>query len=311
MLLPGDQSAFENGGTMSRGPLRAGGTGEPARRQVIGGSLAAAGLLAVPWPRATTLPRATESPIITPPIPLFGLNSREWRAIEGALGGGVRGERCYAPPHTGTSGVPARWFRANAGVKRLVGSFKPDISAVLSGNLDAELHALARQVPSPHMVTAWHEGEEPHSGSGLTAARLQAFHAHVAPIFRDAGKKYVQILGSYSIHTRGKNLPAWISPHVDAVYLDGYQRVTGVTPDDIFGPMEEAITRAVGTRMPRGITETNSAFPGKRPAWFAAAWRYARAHHHQVFLTFWGPGFGWLPGDRATIGVLRRILETP
>jgi hypothetical protein len=289
---------------MSRRLLAANEPGEPTRRQMLGGSLATAGLLLVP------LPRVTQGPMIPASHPVFGMNSRQWSSINSALGGRVRGERCYAPPRTGTDGVPAHWFRAASSVRRLVGSFKPNVSAVLSGKLDAELHALAHQVPSPHIVTAWHEGEEPNSGSGFTAAQLQAFHAHVAPIFKNAGKKYVQILGSYSIHTRGKELPAWVSPHVDAVYLDGYQRVTGVTPHDIFSPMEEAITKAVGKKMPRGITETNSAFPSKRPAWFGAAWNYAMENHHEVFLTFWNADFPWLAGDHATITKLRSISQT-
>ena len=269
---------------------------EVGRRQVLAGfaAIGAAGL--VGRGRATT------------PRPVFGVNSVYWSTVNAAIGGGIKGERCDYPLNA-TPPVPPSWFRTGSSVTAAVGGFRPPIAATIAGQLDAQLHAFAAQVPAGCAVTAWHEGEEagPH-GAHVPAATLLKLHAHCHAIFHAAGVKYVQIVGCYSQYRRGSALPHYISPVVDAVYLDGYQ-LGSETVKDIFGAPAAAITSACGPSMPRGITETNSHNVRGRPAWFADTYAYAQANNHEIYSVFWtsGPHIGWLPNDTATIAALKKI----
>lgn len=243
------------------------------------------------------------------PSPVFGVNQIWWSTVNAAIGGGIKGERCECPPPS----VPSSWFRTGSSVTTAVGSFRPNIEAVLAGDLDAQLRAFAAKVPRGCAVTVWHEGEEagPH-GAHVPPATLRNLHAHCHSIFQAAGAKYVQIVGCYSQFTRGKNLSSYISPVVDAVYLDGYQYHAQETFDDVFAVPAQAITAACGQSMPRGITETNTHNVNGRPAWFSDGYAYAQANQHEVYFCFWTTGkfLSWLPGDSATIAALKKISDS-
>lgn len=253
-----------------------------------------------------SLPITPTRAIMAVPKPVFGADHTAWREVSSAVGARLHGQRCYAP---GRDGVPSRWFRTGGLVRTVVGSIRPDVAAVLSGKLDAQLHAFAAKVPHGSAVTLWHEGEERTHGAGVSPATLVRMHARAARIFRSEGAKYVQIIGGYSPIALGNALPHYICGDVDAVYNDGYQYHQGQSPAEVYGAVAEAITIAAGRNMPRGITETNTQFRSARPRWFTDAWQYVTTHHHQVFFTFWNsdPRYSWQPGDKTTIAVLRRI----
>jgi hypothetical protein len=238
-------------------------------------------------------------------VPVAGVNVQAWNVVNAATGGHMAGERFYSG-----SGVPGGYPHLPGIVRRGVFSFKPNMNDVLSGKLDSQLRALAGKVPAGQAACGWDEGELPHNG--FTPSQIQRFHAHVAPIFRAAGAKYVQIAGSYGEKHFGSRVFAeYISGHVDAVYLDGYGRTAGQAPADIFGPAADAVTSAVGKSMPRGITETNSMIASQRADWIRSAGKLAAAGGYEVFLTFWKAGtpIAWLPHDSETIAVMRGQSE--
>jgi hypothetical protein len=277
---------------------------ELSRRQVLqGGALSTAGLALLP---AAALPAAHARASKAAARPVFGTDHTAWHDVSAAVGARLHGQRCYAP---GRDGVPGRWFHTGGPVRMVVGSIKPDVHAVVSGKLDAQLHAFAAKVPRGSAATLWHEGEERNHGAHVPPATLVRMHARAAKIFRSEGAKYVQVVGGYSPIALGKALPHYICGEVDAVYNDGYQYHPGQGPAEVYGAVAEAITIAAGKHIPRGITETNTQFLGNRPRWFADAWRYVTTHHYHVFFTFWNsePRYRWHSGDHATIGVLRRI----
>jgi hypothetical protein len=238
--------------------------------------------------------------------PVFGADHTAWHTVSSAVRAKLHGQRCYAPGHMG---VPHKWFHTGGRVPHVVGSIRPDIHKVLSGKLDGQLHAFAAKVPHGCAVTLFHEGEERNHGAGVSPATLVRMHARAARIFRSEGARYVQIVGGYSPIALGKALPHYICGEVDAVYNDGYQYHKGQSASEVHGAVAEAVTIAAGKHMPRGITETNTQYKGARPRWFAEAWGYAAAHHHQVFFTYWNsdPRYRWQPGDHATIAELRKI----
>ena len=242
------------------------------------------------------------------PRPVFGVNQLLWSTVYAAIGGGIKGERCDYPPPA----VPSAWFKTGSSVTTAVGSFRPNIEAVLAGKLDAQMRAFAAKIPKGCAITVWHEGEEagPH-GAHVPAATLRKLHAQCHSIFHAAGVKYVQIVGCYSQFTRGKTLSSYISPVVDAVYLDGYQYHSGEPLAHVFAAPAEAITAACGKSMPRGITETNTHSVRGRPAWFSDVYAYAQANQHQVCFCWWGTGphLSWLPNDSATIATLKKIND--
>jgi hypothetical protein len=245
---------------------------------------------------------------------VFGINSLDWKEINAALGGAVPGRRFS---QSGSNrGVPRAWHAQPSTVQLTVASSNPQIAPLLAGELDQVLYDYAATIPAGQVVAIHHEGEA--RQYGRSPATVRAIQEHCYPIFKKASPncRYVQIITTYSWHSRGSQFGEYLSPVVDAIYMDGYQNGFAwftETVSAVFGDVTNAIRQAVGDRMPLGIAECNSNFPSQRPSWFADSWSFAVDQGFEIFFAWFKQQgnfrLGWLPGDTATIQVLRNILE--
>jgi hypothetical protein len=270
------------------------------RREMLRTGLAALGGIA-----GAQLLRANPATASTVSVPVFGVDSQAFAVINSALGGHIPGERCYSP-----EGVPAAWPRVPGSVRLVVASIRPNIQKVLSGGYDSQLRAYAAKIPAGQIVCVWNEGER--HNLGYTAKEISAVQAHCYPILKEGSPhcKVVQVITTYSLLTRGKSLGSYLSPHVDAIYMDSYQLDAGKTVEEDIGATANAIHAAVGSK-PLGIAEVNSQVLGSRANWFKAAWALAKANDYEIFMPFFNSSatYRWLPHDAATISALREMVN--
>jgi hypothetical protein len=236
--------------------------------------------------------------------PIFGIDAEAtYEEFCEALGvASVAGWRAYLTP---SQGIPSAWPGGGntipSGVTFPVVSLKPDISAVLSGALDAALAAYFALVPAGAAVTLWHEGE--HS-AGVSANTLIAMHAHVYPIFHAnaaAGAMYVQIFETFTAYTASSHYPLsqWVCSvanggvNLDGYFLDWYPNTTATDAVDSITPAVTQV-RSVTTSPVIGVTECNYTtdltggitWTGTPAQWFSDAWAYALANNLYCFFPY-------------------------
>jgi hypothetical protein len=212
-------------------------------------------------------------------VALFGANHVLTGSTQNVL-------RIYNQPD---EDVPAAFPGRNQTIPPgLVGcvSFRPNVAAVIAGDLDEQLTAYFRAAPAGSLVTAWHEGNGSH---GITAADFRAMHVHLANLALAVAPHifYGAIIDAYPVNHEGQQLSEWVPPAVQFVGIDGYQGPkSSTTADDVFAECEAQLAAIPGMG-PRLVTETNTA-DGDQAAWLTDVAAFAFAHNYVGYLVFTG-----------------------
>ncbi|TDD37903.1 hypothetical protein E1287_07550 [Actinomadura sp. KC06] len=193
-------------------------------------------------------------------------NESGWLTYAATVPGPQTVRRTYSSE---AAGVPSSWAVTGAGSdvgkRASVWSFKPNITQMASGALDAQVTNLISSIPDTHvaMLALWAEADRHVRLGAFTAAQWRAAHTRFASIVRAVGKPRVWIYLSHTsylwdpINTRGP-APEDVWPgdgQVDIYGQDGYGYATWPDPETLFGG---GLAEARSRNVPWGIFESGA-----------------------------------------------------
>jgi hypothetical protein len=138
--------------------------------------------------------------------------------------------------------IPATWAASqgspDTGVRASVWSCHPDMTAWLSGSLDAAWNAFLASIPDdgyPKFIIGWHEPDVKVLRGDYTSAQWRTAMAHMSTLIRAAGKPNVYVAGCVSnapwlpLGINGGLHPDdfWIEDCFDVYSIDGYDTAAG------------------------------------------------------------------------------------
>jgi hypothetical protein len=271
---------------------------------------------------------AATHPVFTIPNPIAPAT---WSQINAALGP-VAGFRGYNGPNDYPNGVPTvfpgrKAGPVPAGVTTIVLSFKPNITALLAGSLDAAIIGWLQQFPQNLTIflTAWHEGE---ASAGQAPAGLIAMHQRMLTLVQAAAPanvRYAQIVESWTQNPASKYYPAqypgatpgiaqWLCPGLPMYGIDMYPATVSDTWATTAPQAIAAVQAVAGSGAVIGITEANFGANFVAPAaqisqFFTDGWAWASSQVPScpVFVAYYGNSPDTWPPAAGVITTLNGI----
>lgn len=169
-------------------------------------------------------------------------------------------------------------------------SFKPDVVAMASGDLDDEVNAFLASVPAAHkmILSIWHEADGKVRQKKFTVAQFKAAFIRFCTLVHQANRPNLStalILEAYQDPTKTKGTQfadMWPGRgFADLLLVDGYTDLG--SGGAVWNP---AITFAFSVGVPWGIAEIGTRSGAVSPAWMAIQYGYAQMYDARLLCWF-------------------------
>lgn len=215
--------------------------------------------------------------------------------------------RVYSSESNGVNGVPAT-FPGNSHDSRashMVVSFRPDVSMLLAGSLDASIGAYMAAAPAGTYLCAYHEANLSTNWfrtTGHTASDFTAAQAKLKAL-RDAHNPNIKLGQILLASSTANQASPWVAPGLDWYGLDGYAGSTNKTAATVFDTAIQNILNVVPDAV-LAIPETNAGqgTNAQWNQWFTDVFSIAHAHNMAFVLTWWGANASSTPPAFVTNG---------
>ena len=208
--------------------------------------------------------------------------------------------RHYAQGLPAVDGVPTRWVAPPDGASPFM-SIYPDPAKFLAGELDDAMIAFLQAAPAHGWLNTYHEPNVYHR---VTPAQAREIHRRLQPMVHE----YAPRIRYGSVLLTGNNLAQWVIEGLDFYAVDVYAGRNGRADPE--PKLDHAYAQLPSTGR-KGVAETNTSLPERRPDWLCGMYNWLATHHAYAMITFWNPAGSlsgpWLPDDSRTIRAMNNI----